>query len=230
MNKTSRLEQIAQYLSIWYPFTTNISLLNGKMGGVIFLYHYSKYSNKSQYRHIAENLIEDIYKQINIDMPINFSYGLCGIGWAFEYLIQNKFIEADSDDILEDIDAKVMEYNVSKIKDLDFNTGISGIAYYIITRIESHKRTGHTLPFDSVYLENLLEVLNENTEICKNKINTDLSRTLTDIVNGELEYNKTLEIPTFLYKSNNVNLNELRSNPIGIENGLTGAALKLIFQ
>lgn len=49
-------------------------------------------------------------------MPVDFCSGLSGVGWGVEYLIQNKFVDADSDELLEDIDAKIMEWDVRRIK------------------------------------------------------------------------------------------------------------------
>ncbi len=136
MNNTNEdtLKRIACYLMLHGSFTPNIGLLNGKMGIAIFFYHYARHTNKHIYDDFAGELIDEIYKEIHMDSPRDFKDGLSGIAWGIEYLIQNSFIEADTDEVLEELDVQILERDVRKIKDISLETGLKGIAHYVISR------------------------------------------------------------------------------------------------
>lgn len=104
-----RLKRIANILLLNASFINNLGLLNGKMGIAIFFYHYARYTGNNVYETFAGELIDEIYEGINARSSIDFTDGLTGIGWGIEYLVQNGFIEADTDDVLEDIDEAVYQ-------------------------------------------------------------------------------------------------------------------------
>ncbi|MDR0574375.1 MAG: hypothetical protein LBG96_10175, partial [Tannerella sp.] len=128
------LQRIARYLMLHGSFIDNIGLLNGKMGIAIFFYHYSRYTGKNIYDDFAGELIDEIYNEIHVNTPCDFKDGLCGIGWGMEYLIRNNFVNADSDEVLEDLDKRIMERDVRRITDYSLETGLKGIACYVIER------------------------------------------------------------------------------------------------
>ncbi|HEX3009512.1 MAG TPA: lanthionine synthetase LanC family protein, partial [Bacteroidales bacterium] len=105
----SRLQRIANVLLLNASFIDNLGLLNGKMGIAIFFYHYAKYTGNEVYSEYAGELIDEIYSEINTSTPIDFENGLTGIGWGIEYLVQNGFVEADTDEVLEQIDEAVYQ-------------------------------------------------------------------------------------------------------------------------
>ena len=83
-------------------------LLNGKMGICIFLYHLSRYMKNDQYKYFADNLLEDIIASLH-DKDLSFVDGLCGIAFGINYLIHNKFIDGNPEDILEDIERIIFD-------------------------------------------------------------------------------------------------------------------------
>lgn len=85
----SCLLRIANVLSLYAFDITGNGLLSGKTGASIFLYKYGLYFNEPTFSEIAKELIEDIGKNINLNPRYDFGNGLPGIGWGFEYLIQN---------------------------------------------------------------------------------------------------------------------------------------------
>ena len=105
------LDRQTRHLILSYHFAPNAGLLNGKMGGVAFFGQYAKHTGKAYFRE---------YENI----PINFVDGLCGIGWGVEHLIQNALLEGDSDDVLEDIDKKIIERDPLYIEELSLHNGI----------------------------------------------------------------------------------------------------------
>jgi hypothetical protein len=134
MTREEILPRIARYLMLHSSFTNNIGLLNGKIGVAIFFYHYARYTGKKVYDDFAGELIDEIYKEIHRNIPLDFRDGLCGIVWGLEYLIRNRFVEADSDRVLEESDKRIREWDVRYLNDNSLMTGLKGIACYVISR------------------------------------------------------------------------------------------------
>ena len=113
----------------------DFGLLYGNMGVSIFLFHYARYTGKSEYGDYAVELIEKISNQIFDSKKFDYSRGLAGIGIGIDYLIQNEFISAD-EDILNDLD-KNMKYStfIDKYTDMSLYTGLMGYGRYWLCRI-----------------------------------------------------------------------------------------------
>ncbi|MGV8096402.1 MAG: lanthionine synthetase LanC family protein [Mangrovibacterium sp.] len=103
----SRLLCLANVLLLNASFIDNLGLFNGKMGIAIFFYHYAKYTGNKVYENYAGDLLDEIYEEINVRTPADFTCGLTGVGWGIEYLVQNEFIEAETDEVLKEIDQAV---------------------------------------------------------------------------------------------------------------------------
>jgi len=103
------LQSIANILYINLHSVKNKGLLNGKMGIAIYLYHYAHYRRDAVYEEIADEFIDYIIKNKtnNIRHP-NFSEGISGIAWGFNYLIKNKFIEIEDNMVLEDLESYLL--------------------------------------------------------------------------------------------------------------------------
>ena len=162
--KVHLLERIANHLIINSSFLDDLGLFHGKMGIVIFFYHYSRYTNNPIYEEFAGELLDEVYEDIHRGMSFDFEDGLCGIGWGIEYLLQNGYIEGDSDEILEDIDRKIMEYDPRRITDTTFRSGFAGLSCYIRTRLNSLCRNPNTLPFDALYLSEWRKIPDNSEE------------------------------------------------------------------
>ena len=160
--KDEMLQRIARYLMLHSSFSINIGLLNGKTGIAIFFYHYGRYTHKKIYNEYADELLNELYKELNKDNTINFEDGLCGIAWGIEYLIQNQFVKGDPDAVLVDLDKRIMEWDVRHISDCSLEKGLSGIACYLISRMENRKRKYSTIPQD--YTLDLLEAMKGKKE------------------------------------------------------------------
>jgi len=222
--RTELLQRIARYLMLHASFTANVGLLSGKTGIAIFFYHYAKYTERKIYSDFASELIDEIYKEIHINMPLNFKDGLCGIAWGIEYLIRNDFIEGNSDDVLEDLDRRMMEWDVRKISDNFLETGLTGIACYVISRMENRKKGPACIRQD--YICDLMEAMKRNKE----NLNLALIDILENIVNGRIInkfYNPVFEIINQT-KYNTKKIFE-SSRSLGIEkSGYAGIGLKLM--
>lgn len=111
------LRRISNFLLLNGGFLNNPGLYTGEMGLVVFFTRYARYTQNEIYMDYAYGLMEKIQNRIHRETPVNYKQGLTGIGSAIEYLVQNDFFEADTDDILEDFDQRIFyTYNLSYLR------------------------------------------------------------------------------------------------------------------
>lgn len=174
MPNNSSIKQITDYQILNGTFCQNPSLLDGKMGIALFFFLQARYTHNNWYEDFAGELLDDICDNLHTGLPITFVDGLCGIGWGIEFMKKLNFIEGDTDDILCDIDRKIMERDVRRISDMTFEYGLEGIATYVRSRIDSVRTTRNNQPFDTSYLKELEEAcLKNNIPLCSTQYNID---------------------------------------------------------
>jgi len=140
-----RLRRIANVLLINASFIDNPGLLNGKMGISIFFYRYGRYLDNKIYTDYAGELIDEIYEEIAINTPLNFASGLTGIGWGIEYLVKNKFVDADTDEALADIDNTVYRNMLNSPLLLESENDLFGYGHYCLSRLRGHENDDDNL-------------------------------------------------------------------------------------
>ena len=175
------LSRISQFLMLNGSFTNNLGLLTGKMGIVIFFFHYSRYTNDTTYEEFAGELLDEIYNEIHTETPVGFASGLCGIAWGILYLIEKGFVDADPNEVLSDIDQAIMKYDVRRISDTSLDTGLLGIAHYIFQReniddiylqelIDNMKFRNLEKPVHNLLLKKIVENIEINDNVFKQKV------------------------------------------------------------
>lgn len=135
----------------------DIGLLHGRMGIVLFLYHYARYSNDPSYWDLADEMLKNIIKNIKSDLSYCLLSGLCGVGWGIEYLYQHGFIDANTNQMLEYIDKRIMEINPLRMEDLDKEYGFGGIVLYLLARLHTIQNKNSDTPFDDSYLSSVYQ-------------------------------------------------------------------------
>ena len=131
-------QKIINTLLLNASFIEDLGLMHGKMGISIYFFHLASQTKNKIYEDYAGELIDEIYEEITANTPINFENGLAGIGWGIEYLVQNGFIEADTDEVLEEFDNRIFKeliYNTPK--EIGLLNGIVGIGAYFLKRIQN---------------------------------------------------------------------------------------------
>lgn len=141
-------------------------IVAGKMGIVLLLFHYAKFTHNPFFSQLAKSLLDKVVDAVSENIPLNFADGLLGIGWGIKYLCLHKFIKGDVNKILSDLDLKIMEVSPARINRYDLFYGFGGIVRYILCRLYSEKdRNKGNNPFTPDFLS---EVYNKSKEIIEN--------------------------------------------------------------
>jgi hypothetical protein len=109
-----------------------------KWVSLFFFFQIARQTKNQIYEDYAGELIDEIYEEITENTPVNFENGLAGIGWGIEYLVQNKFIVADTDEVLEEFDNRIFKeliYNTPK--EIGLLNGVIGNGAYFLKRIQN---------------------------------------------------------------------------------------------
>jgi hypothetical protein len=116
----------------------NYSLHHGKTGLALAYYILTAASNDEAYLLKAKSLIDEVSDNVGVVGHLDIENGLAGIGWAIEWLVQNKFIDANTDEILEDMDDELYKSVVyMKSSDLSVTNGAIGKASYFYRRLSA---------------------------------------------------------------------------------------------
>ena len=143
-----------------------IGLLDGKMGIALVLAHYARCSRKKKLEHAADFLVENVMNQLTTTVSIDFANGLSGIGWGIEYLIQNNYMKGCGADILQDLDERIMQVDVTRIKDWSLEKGLLGILHYVLYHLQGANKSELRV-FDKPYLASWLSILKDNEDLHK---------------------------------------------------------------
>ena len=220
------LQFIARHLILHGSFVKDVGLLEGKMGVAIFFYHYAAYINKRLYNDFAGELIDEIYNEIGLNNSFDFKGGFTGIAWALLYLIRNKFVDADPNEILEDLDKKILEWDVRYITDISLETGLVGLAHYVIYRYSNKDDKNCSIPYN--YISELATSI--KLKINEKNLNYHVIDNLTIILSGKQI--STIENPLYQFYRNNTFKEDSFSHidyPLGISNnGLAGVGMNLM--
>lgn len=143
--------KIADYLLLHAPRIHDIGLFHGKMGITIALYLYSIKCSDEQMGEFAWELFQEVYEGIHCDMPVGLENGLAGIGYGTALLNRLGMLDGDLNNVLLEIDRKIMERDPRRMTDRSVRNGTAGIRLYLSLR----KSLGELLSFDNNYLKEI---------------------------------------------------------------------------
>ncbi len=201
------LQRVVNHLTIQSLTVYDLGLLNGKMGIAFFFYHYARYQKEPLYEVLAGNLIEEICDNIHDNMPVTIDKGLCGIAWGICALLEQDFLDGDADEVLNDIDHKIMERDPMRMTDFSFRTGLEGIRSYVQARILLAQKEQAVCPFDNMYVY----ALNKSAQ----KAGLPL-RSVSPL--------DTINVPELSETTDFLKL------PLGLDGGCAGLALKTLYR
>lgn len=128
----TREQRITNALMLHTSGMSEIGFLNGKMGVALYFYYLGRQSGNKIFADFADELIDEVTELLHANTPIDFESGVTGIGWAVEHLIQNGFVDADADDVLEEIDNRVHATLIHGENRLET---VVAIGYYYVSRL-----------------------------------------------------------------------------------------------
>lgn len=223
------LERLMQHLILNSHNIYDIGLFHGKMGIALCFCEYSRYVDNQLYLDFATELVSEVCDELNPSLPIDLENGICGAGWGIQYLISQHYMEGCADEILMDIDRKVMERDVRRMTDRSLRTGVGGIVFYILSRLTSIKRLEGASPFDGCYLTELAETIRGfQMEGVEDYYLNDLFAKYLLCVEERIE-KESVCLPIFLYQTEALaNEENLNFQMKGLDDGIAGMALNLM--
>ncbi len=192
------MDRIAEYLLLNGSNIQEIGLFHGKMGIVVALYLHAEACDDDILREYAWELFQQVYDKVHTDMPVGLERGLAGIGYGTTLLCKRGLVECDLNEILVDIDQKIMERDPRRMTDMSVRTGARGLMLYLSLRQNVEAVT----TFDSGYLRELQETM-----------------TRYNIPSGNLSIMDILHKPSFAET-------EYIEKPLGIDGGCAYYILK----
>jgi hypothetical protein len=141
MNSYNFLQPYADFLLEKSNSVSNLTLWHGKTGIAITLLHLSRITNEEKYALYANKLIDEVSENISTEIPFCFGNGLLGIGCGLQYIINERFMEGDSDEILSEIDQVAINIiNHRPVNSLSIETGICGVGFYLYNRLKNRPK------------------------------------------------------------------------------------------
>lgn len=208
-----KIKKIADYLLLRSSYLQEVGLFHGKMGVVVALYMYSSKYNDKLMEEYAWDLFQQVYDKVHIDMPVGLETGLAGIGYGTTLLYKYGLVSCDLNEILMDVDSKIMERDPRRMSDLSARTGLGGILQYIALRqIISEP----LLTFDRQYLTELNNAVADNASLntmCQLHEITDLLAKPQFNIDGYIEKPLGIDdgcayyiLNDYIHNTNNINL------------------------
>ncbi|UPS43908.1 hypothetical protein M1D30_09980 [Prevotella sp. E15-22] len=215
------IEPDLQRLIIGINDLRNNGLLYGKIGVALAMYHFANSRSRYFLNDFADGLVEETLNSITKYDNYDFAYGLCGIGWAVEYLIHHKYVEGDSLSICEYLDEAIMKINPNRL-DYGLEHGLKGLLHYVLAHIYNCYNQCGIIPFDN-------DFLNDLKSACKTAyINTkdiellNLCNNFFNFISGK-EISYSYNICQFIQKSDKKD--EEMASDLSIRTGLSGKLL-----
>ena len=187
-------------------------LLHGQMGAVLVIATYAGQLSKPYLDNAADFLYNIVVSQITNRTDIDFASGLAGISWGVEYLTQNGILPGVGNDICSDMDKQIMTLDIRRINDFSLESGLLGLWTCVWARIQGNLMAGLPLPFDSVYLKDWSNVLEQHAD----RFPRGAYRRLQNAINGNLDY-EPLDFRLFVTP-----MNQVPETNMSLSNGIAG--------
>lgn len=139
--------------------TLDNGLYNGKMGIAIYLYLYNREANNPKIDEIAGEYIDEViaYIENSERIEISFEKGIFGISWGISFLVQEKVLCGDVNEILADFDDIIFNTFDIRCADWSFNSGIVGLTYYALMRLQQDKSILKKFPLFFILLTKVIK-------------------------------------------------------------------------
>ena len=135
-----------------------IGLADGRMGLCIYFFYISRVCKSEEYKQKAESLIDEILEQAANTKMYDIKNGLAGIGLGVDYLVENKYVEGDINDILEDVDNILFKQiaNLEKKENNDISLQLQ-LLYYFVVRLKKQSKNSEN---EYLFREAIIDAIN----------------------------------------------------------------------
>lgn len=220
------LKRVVNRLIVKSCDLSDLGLYHGKIGLVIFFFHYASFTKNLLYKKFAEQLLEEIFEDIHNQLTFDLENGYCGIGWGIEYLSQNNFIEGDTNEILENVDNRLMECDLKRMGDLSLKNGIAGVFHYVLCRL---KNKSLITPFDVGFLSDLEIVASNNYKGADTELKMLFDYFKEWHKNKKLRYNPLSLLNKITNSDTLAEDQNVKDIGLGVENGYAGYVFQKYF-
>lgn len=206
-------QRIINHLILNSKIIDDLGLLEGKTGIAIAFYEYARYIGNDLFITFANELVDDVVNNLTTFLSDDFTSGICGIGWGLEYMIQNDFIEADSSDIIIELNETLMRKDIRRVNDVSLN-GLTGLLHYVLI----HSCNKAYKPFDDVFLFDLSCKIKEK----KTYLDSNLVKKFDNYINSSQFTEKyEIDIREFIVDQKFSHEIDILNKKLGIKDGLS---------
>lgn len=129
------LTEMADHLLLYGGLLSDLGLFHGQMGVILALFHHGRENNEQVVIDIAQELLQDLLYSIDDSLLSCLDSGYAGLAWGLCYLQWTSFIDVDLSDLLEEVDNKIKETDITRISDLSLEKGLIGLLHYVLFRL-----------------------------------------------------------------------------------------------
>jgi len=116
-------------------------LYNGQTGLCIICFLLSDLFPDEGFNERAHQILDKISDNIGAVEKLDFEKGLAGVGWGIEWMVQNGYIHADTNEVLEDLDDELYKtVTCLKSPNISLKNGSIGKAMFFYKRLMSQNQ------------------------------------------------------------------------------------------
>ena len=122
-------------------FIRNLGLMHGKTGIAIFFCHLARKLDSQLYQDYAEELLMEVFEEMDTETGYDFENGLAGICWGMEYLVQHDFVYIEEGELLSQLNIRLFNHflTLDSTNDPGVRSGLIGYGLYFFKRVENRK-------------------------------------------------------------------------------------------
>ncbi|GAA4273595.1 lanthionine synthetase C family protein [Aquimarina gracilis] len=187
----AQLKSIGSILENKYHENSHLGVLAGTSGMSLFHFYYSKYLDQDFPSDIGFEILSKSIDRINNGYGFpTYCSGIAGAGWVFDHLVEEGFIEMNTDDLLPDLDEYLYNKMISDLNDghYDFLHGAIGYGFYFLKRFKNTKSQA----LKERYINYLLSFLTNLAKLSEKDKNGLKWTSVLDIETGLQGYNLSL--------------------------------------
>lgn len=140
-------QTLADYVRFYAPYLPKIGLYHGRIGVLLALKLGNIYRENKILEDSVNWLFESIIDQVDDRLPLGMEDGLVGVAYGISLLNQHTSMNLDLNDVLAEIDSRIMLFDPRRIQDTSFRSGLKGIMAYVSLR----EQEGRLTSLDSMY-------------------------------------------------------------------------------